>query len=88
LRSGAPAVTPSVSAQAGNARPRFQHYRITALPNYQIVKGSLRSLLLLAYRVFYSSFVSGFFIGLTAFDHLHGIESSVFFLGSGTVCLS
>jgi hypothetical protein len=33
LRSGAPAVTPSGSAQAGNARPRFLHYRIAALTN-------------------------------------------------------
>ena len=36
LRSGAPAVTPSVSAQAGNARPRFHHCRIAALPHYRI----------------------------------------------------
>ena len=33
LRSGAPAVTPSGSAQAGNARPRFLHCRITAFSN-------------------------------------------------------
>ena len=31
LRSGAPAVTPSGSAQAGNARPRFLHCRTAAL---------------------------------------------------------
>jgi len=37
MRSGAPAVTPGVSAQAGNARPRFQHCRITALPHCHIV---------------------------------------------------
>jgi hypothetical protein len=39
LRSGAPAVTPSVSAQAGNARPRFQHYRIYKLTNWLIGSG-------------------------------------------------
>jgi hypothetical protein len=33
LRCGAPAVTPSGSAQAGNARPRFLHCRITELSN-------------------------------------------------------
>jgi hypothetical protein len=38
LRSGAPAVTPSGSAQAGNARPRFLNYRIAALPHSQIAK--------------------------------------------------
>ena len=36
MRCGAPAVTPSVSAQAGNARPRFYHCRITALSNCHI----------------------------------------------------
>jgi hypothetical protein len=40
MRCGAPAVTPSGSAQAGNARPRFHHCHITALTNYQIEKGS------------------------------------------------
>ncbi len=33
LRCGAPAVTPSGSAQAGNARPRFLHCHIAALPH-------------------------------------------------------
>jgi len=33
MRCGAPAVTPSVYAQAGNARPRFQHCLIAELPN-------------------------------------------------------
>jgi len=36
MRCGAPAVTPSVSAQAGNARPRFHHCRIAALPHCRI----------------------------------------------------
>jgi hypothetical protein len=40
MRSGAPAVTPGVSAQAGNARPRFQYYRITALANCLIANQS------------------------------------------------
>jgi hypothetical protein len=34
------AVTPSVSAQAGNARPRFLHCRIAALPHWQIANQS------------------------------------------------
>jgi hypothetical protein len=37
MRSGAPAVTPSVSAQAGNARPRFLHCRIHELTNWLII---------------------------------------------------
>ena len=36
MRSGAPAVTPSGPAQAGNARLRFQHYHTAALPHYRI----------------------------------------------------
>jgi hypothetical protein len=40
MRSGAPAVTPGVSAQAGNARPRFQHCRIAAFTNCPIVNQS------------------------------------------------
>ena len=36
MRSGAPAVTPGGSAQAGNARPRFLHCHIAALPNCHI----------------------------------------------------
>jgi len=44
MRSGAPAVTPGVSAQAGNAQcpmpnaSRSVNCRITALPNYRIVR--------------------------------------------------
>ncbi len=37
MRCGAPAVTPGVSAQAGNARPRFLNYRTPALPHCHIV---------------------------------------------------
>jgi hypothetical protein len=42
LRSSAPAVTPGDSAQAGNARPHFLHYRIAALANWQIKKGPIK----------------------------------------------
>ena len=37
LRSGAPAVTLSGSAQAGNARPRFHHCHITELSHCRII---------------------------------------------------
>ena len=40
MRCGAPAVTLSGSAQAGNARPRFLHCRIAALANWQIANQS------------------------------------------------
>jgi hypothetical protein len=43
MRCGAPAITPSVSAQAGNARPRFLHCRITAFPNWLIVFFTLKA---------------------------------------------
>jgi hypothetical protein len=42
LRSSAPAVTPGGSAQAGNARPRFLHFRTAALPNCPIKKGPIK----------------------------------------------
>jgi len=38
MRCGAPADTPSDFAQAGNARPRFQHCRITELPHCRIIQ--------------------------------------------------
>jgi len=38
MRSGAPADTPSDFAQAGNARPRFKHCRITELPHCRIIQ--------------------------------------------------
>ena len=37
MKEGAPAVTLGVAAQAGNARPRFHHCHITALPHCHIL---------------------------------------------------